>query len=54
MCLIGGREHKALKQSRFTFDGGNYVVYTENGLKNRSGSYKDKPDDNEVIELVLC
>ena len=50
MCLRGGQEHKALKQSRFTFDGGNYVVYTENGLKNRSGSYKDKPDDNEVIK----
>ena len=30
--------------------GGNYVVYTENGSKNRSGSYKDKPDDNKVIK----
>ena len=53
MCLRGGREHKALKLSQFTFgtdDGGDYVVYTENGSKNRSGSYKDKPDDNKVIK----
>ena len=44
MCLRGGREHKALKLFQFTSgtdDGGDYVVYTENGSKNRSGSYKD-------------
>ena len=53
LCLRGGREHRALKLSQFTFgtdDGGDYVVYTENGSKNRSGSYKDKPDDNKVIK----
>ena len=53
LCLGGGREHRALKLSQFTFgtdDGGDYIVYTENGSKNRSGSYKDKPDDNKVIK----
>ena len=25
-------------------------MYTENGSKNRSGSYKDKPDDNKVVK----
>ena len=43
LCLRGGREHKTLKVSQFTFgvdEGGEYVVYTENGSKNRSGSYK--------------
>ena len=43
MCLRGGREHKALKLSQFMFgvdEGGDYIVYTENGSKNRSGSYK--------------
>lgn len=53
MCLRGGREHKAIKLSQFIFgtdDGGDYVVYTENGSKNQSGSYKDKPDDNKVIK----
>lgn len=41
------------KLSQFTFgtdDGGDYVMYTENDPKNRSGSYKDKPDDNKVIK----
>lgn len=53
MCLRGGREHKALKLSQFTFGtdkGGDFVVYTENGSKNGSGTYKDKPDDNKVIK----
>ena len=53
LCLRGGREHKLLKLSQFTFgtdEGGDYVVYTENGSKNRSGSYKDKPDDNKVVK----
>ena len=53
MCLRGGHEHKVLKLSQFTFgtdEGGDYVVYTENSSKNRSGSYKDKPDDNKVIK----
>ena len=51
--IRGGREHKLLKLSQFTFgtdEGGDYVVYTENGSKNRSGSYKDKPDDNKVVK----
>ena len=28
---------------------GEYVVFTENGLKNRSGSYKDKAD-NKIVK----
>ena len=51
MCLRGGREHKALKLSQFVFGsdaGGDFVVYTENGSKNRSGSYKDRPDDKVI------
>ena len=53
MCLRGGREHKVLKLSQFTFgtdEGGDYIVYTENGSKNRSRSCKDKPEDNKVIK----
>ena len=26
------------------------MYYVENGSKNRSGSYKDKPDDNKVTK----
>ncbi len=63
LCLRGGREHKALKISQLTFgsdDDGEYVVYAENGSKNRSGTYKDKPGSNKVIKhyanptQVLC
>ena len=53
LCLRGGREHKALKLSQFTSgcdEGGEYIVYTENGSKNKSGIYKDKPDQNKVIK----
>ena len=52
LCLRGGREHKGLKISQFTFgsDEGDYVTYTENGSKNRSGSYKDKADKNKVVK----
>ena len=55
LCLRGGREHYNLKLSQFQFGyeeiEGNlrgYVVYTENGSKNRSGSYKDKTP-NKVV-----
>ena len=53
LCLRGGREHKQLKLSQFSFStdsGGEYVTYTENGSKNRSGTYKDKPGDNKVVK----
>lgn len=52
LCLRGGREHKALKLSQFTSgsDEGEYIVYTENGSKNKSGTYKDKADQNKVIK----
>ena len=52
LCLHGGREHRMLKLSQFTFGSdqlGEFVVYVENGSKNCSGSYKDKADSNKVI-----
>ena len=51
LCLRG-REHKTLKISQFRFhsdEGGDYVVYQENGSKNRSGSYKDRAE-NKIIK----
>ena len=53
LCLRGGREHKSLKISQFTLgsDGdGDYVIYTENGSKDRSGSYKERADKNKVVK----
>ena len=52
LCLRGGREHKALKisQFKFGFEGGKeFLEYTENGSKNRSGSYKDK-SGNKILK----
>ena len=55
LCLRDGREHYNLKLSQFQFgyeeiedNLRDYVVYTENGSKNRSGSYKDKTP-NKVV-----
>ena len=55
LCLRGGREHYNLKLSQFQFgyeeiedNFRDYVVYTENGSKKRSGSYKDKTQ-NKVV-----
>ena len=45
LCLRGGREHKELKLSQFTFGrnkGSEFVRYVESGSKNWSGSYKDR------------
>ena len=53
LCLRGGHEHKSLKISQFNFgsdQGGDFVVYTENGSRNRSGTYKDKAGDNKVVK----
>ena len=53
LCLRGGKEHKLLKVAQFSFgydDGGEYVKYTENGSKNRSGSYKDSSGDNKIVK----
>ena len=53
LCLRGGREHKQLKLSQFTFgldEVGEFVVYEENGSKNRSGSYKEKADSNKIVK----
>lgn len=50
-CLRGGREHELLKLSQFQFgieDSKEFVVYTENGAKNRSGSYKDHSEAKQV------
>ena len=55
LCLRGGEEHRKLKISQFQFDsdeGGEYVVFTENGSKNSSGSYKDKAD-NKIVHLLM-
>lgn len=52
LCLHGGREHKALNKSQFSFgveSGKEFVQYAEFGSKNGSGSYKDK-SKNKVIE----
>ena len=52
LCLRGGQEHKSLKISVFNFgsDQGDFVVYTENGSKNHSGTYKEKAGDNKVVK----
>ena len=51
LCLHGGREHHELKLCQFEF-GDDYVEYTENGSKNRSGSYKDKRQ-NKVVRHYM-
>ena len=51
--LRGGREHKMLKLSQFTIhseESGEFVVYKENGSKNRSGTYKEKADSNKIVK----
>ena len=53
LCLRGGREHKMLKLSQFTIhseESGEFVVYKENGSKNRSGTYKEKADSNKIVK----
>ena len=53
LCLRGGHEHRSLKISQFNFGSdqeGDFVVYTENGSKNRSGTYKDETGDNKVVK----
>ena len=66
--LTGGIEHRQLKISQFQFgrdEGGEFVVYMENGSKNHSGSYNDKGENkvvkhyanlslNERAMLVFC
>ena len=50
-CLRGGREHEMLKWSSFQFgiEGSKqFVMYTENGAKNQSGSYKDHSEAKQV------
>ena len=60
LCLRGGREHKALKISQFKFgteDGKEFLEYTENGSKNRSGSYKDKSGNKivrQLAQILVC
>ena len=57
LCLSGGRKHWGLKLSQFEFgdekdangEVTSYVVYSENGSKNRSGSYKDKTP-NKIVK----
>ena len=52
LCLrgLGGREHIKLVQLTFGKDSkGEFVVNTEKGSKNRSGSYEN-PGDNKIIK----
>ena len=52
LCLRGGREHRDLKIAQFIFDCdevGDYVQYSEQGSKNRSGSFKDK-GENKIVK----
>ena len=42
-----------LKLSQFTIhseESGEFVVYKENGSKNRSGTYKEKADSNKIVK----
>ena len=51
LCLRG-RAHKDLKLSQFSFEkegDREFLVYTENGSKNRCGSYKDKAE-NKIMK----
>lgn len=53
LCLRGGHEHKSLNISQFNFgsdQGGDFVVYTENGSEKRSGTYKEKAGDNKLVK----
>jgi len=55
MGSIYGHEHKELKLSQFTFgrdEAGEFVQYVENGLKNRSGSYKDRAPHKVVKQYA--
>ena len=52
LCLRGGHEHKDLKLSLFSFgkEGDReFLAYTGNGSKNRSGRYKGKAE-NKIIK----
>ena len=51
LCLRGGCEDHQLKRSQFQFED-DYVEYTENGSKNRSGSYKDKRENKVIAHYV--
>ena len=45
LCLRGDEEHQSLKPLQFQFgkdEGGEHVVFIENGSKNCSGSYEEK------------
>ena len=60
LMLRGGREHRLLKLSQFVFgeemgpEGEllKFVRYIENGLKNRSGSYRDKSENKIVTQYT--
>ncbi len=55
LCLRRGTEHKLLKINQFSFGSGDCVervTYTENGSKNRSGSYKDSADDKKLSSNI--
>ena len=53
--MRGGKEHRALKLSQIVrhHDPPHYV-YTENGSKNRSGSFNEMRVENKVVPVFPC
>ena len=54
-CLRGGKEHRALKLSQIVrhHDPAHYV-YTENGSKNRSGSFNQLRVESKSVPVFPC
>ena len=54
-CLRGGKEHRALKLSQIVrhHDPVHYL-YTENGSKNRSGSFNQLRLENKSVPVYAC
>ena len=54
-CLRGGKEHRALKISQIVrHKDPNHYVYTENGSKNRSGSFNQLRVENKCVPVFPC
>lgn len=55
LCLRGGKEHRALKISQIVrHDDPPRFVYTENGSKNRNGSFNQVRIENKVVPVLPC
>ena len=55
LCLRGGKEHRSLKLSQIVrhHDPPRFV-YTENGSKNRNGSFNQMRVENKVVTVFPC